>query len=201
MAEGFDSDEIVEMDAPVDKTGEHKKRAIFTIAGTAMGAFLGDIFIGRYDEIAYQSMTERQAADIGISDYYRTEWVGMDRGGVIEDISDKLTPTQIDQNGDYASNDLLYNDKYENVIHTRSESSMGDGEPNIYETRFGTIKEESQVNILKESGYLDAIGAQETIRPDGALIGGGVGGSGTYALDKLRNRLKKRKQEEKKPSP
>lgn len=96
----LDDDEIVRMDSADDKTGERRKSALITVAGVAIGAFLGDTFYGR-DYMIY---------DEGYDTYWNENWSVQfeqrDTGGVLEDVGlvnqpDQYTLTEsyIDQDG------------------------------------------------------------------------------------------------------
>lgn len=168
---GFlDEDEIIRMDPSEDKTGEHKKRAVYTAIGAALGAFFGDVFYGR--EVMVDAETPGYGSfDVGSQ---KLHWEYRDHGGFFDSNTD---------------NGVLDRSIWVNAYRY-------DDNGNIVPSEFPGMKAESfalnegDLNLLKDSidnGYWSV---NESVMPDGALIGGLSGGATTYLSDYLRKRFR-----------
>lgn len=187
----FPKGDEIEREVPetTKKTGEARKRALFVLGSAALGAFLGDTFIGRDhhaigeikfggSDIAYDTNGNIVGTD-HFNGVYSLEATGKDRGGIVEDIWGKD----------------IFRDSYymsEKVTKTYDQS--------IYpyravEENFGNWDEDylrDHYQQTFDSGF-DTI--TSTVDPAGAEIGFIGGTAGGFATDWLKNKAAKKKEE------
>lgn len=169
----MDSYEVVDrdMDEGTKKTGERKGQ-IFIIAGSAaLGAILGDIFIGReysITNVEFQQNPIYPASSMA----YNEHIYGTDRGGIIED----LTGTR------------QFDDTYTHVISTKV---ISNGQPHEFvETR---PLDEYELAYLKDLGYFSGEVTESTV-PVGGIAGGFAGIGAGFAANWAKNRKKGKKE-------
>lgn len=160
------------MDEGAKKTGE-KKKHIFILAGSAaLGAILGDIFIGREYSITNIEF-HQNPVDSASSITYHEHIYGTDRGGIIEDVTEAR---QLD-------------DTYTHVITTKVISG-GHHYDNVVETR---QLDEYELAELKDFGYF-AGAVTESVTPIGGIVGGFAGLGGGFAANWAKNRKNRKKE-------
>lgn len=172
-ADDFSEEPVRSMDKTEKKTGDIKKKAIFTVAGAALGAFIGDTLIGREEFILDYSHTHYAAT--GIDTEMTTYAYGHDRGGIFEDIMGK----------DQFSDTYNFSSTYSiDLLPGNGVASITGGIDDV------TISE----NTLRDFQHLGAFAPDsiQEIVPYGAYEGAALGGLSGFAAEWMSRKMKKR---------
>ena len=188
----FSKDEEVEREMPeaAKKTGEAKKRALFVLGSAALGAFLGDTFIGRdhhaFGEIKFDGsdITFDSNGNVVGTDHfngvYSIEATGKDRGGVVEDLLGK----DLFRDSYYMSEKVTKTYDQALYPHRTIEESFGNWKEDYLKDHYPEIFDSS----------FDAI--TNSVNPIGAEIGFLGGAAGGFVVDWLKRKTAKKREED-----
>lgn len=169
-ADDFSEEPVRSMDKTEKKTGDMKRKAIFTAAGAALGGLLGDTLIGRDEFIFDYSYAESPS---GYEIESITYAYGNDRGGIFEDLIGK---DQFSDTYDFSSTytiDLIPGEEVVSITAgvdgaTISEDTLRDLQ------QLGMFAPDAATEIVPYGAY------------EGAALGGMTGFAGEWATRKAK---------------
>lgn len=163
-ADDFAEEPVREMNKTEKKTGDMKKKAIFTVAGAAFGALIGDTLIGREEFILDYNYTHDAAT--GFDTEIATYAYGNDRGGVFED---------------FLGNDQ-FSDTYEFSSTTSIDILPGDDVLSVTGGVQDVTISEDGLRDIQQLGIFAPDAIQEVV-PYGAYEGAALGGLAGFAAE------------------
>ncbi len=161
------TERVVESEHVEEKTGNKSRTAIITVLGAAIGAFVGDSIAGREYLIEGHDIDTYASGNIIMSSDFTGH--ARDNGAFFGLLDDNSRVYKIDENWTYSfyGSDSTYSFSY-------------------------TTDQQDLANYVQ---HLDSF--NETIIPDGAMVGAGAGAVGGVGADFIRKRHEKREEDKK----